>query len=190
VLNTHYFRTRGYRAHRAPGIPCALRLRRAERKRQNLAQSLRRERETVSYENAPFEMQKCEMTGRRVRRSLRAGKTGPSDRGVFVDPVIPGQPAGLSPESRDSSMRNRASEVRAFGGPRNDDAWGVESMLGASCGLSFRRKRASATRSRLSRAPTSSPTLPLPPARSIPRSPPCRRGGPEKPWSRRRRSIR
>ena len=30
----YYYCTRGYRAHRAPGIPCALRLERAERKGQ------------------------------------------------------------------------------------------------------------------------------------------------------------
>jgi hypothetical protein len=29
VHSTHYHRTRGYRAHRAPGIPCALFIERA-----------------------------------------------------------------------------------------------------------------------------------------------------------------
>src|SRR4051812_31473340 len=34
--------------------------------------------------------------------------------------VIPGQSAGLNPESRDSPRRNGASEVRCFASPRND----------------------------------------------------------------------
>ena len=41
VLTTHYHCTRGYRAHRAPGIPCALSMERAERAGQNSGETRR-----------------------------------------------------------------------------------------------------------------------------------------------------
>ena len=47
VRNYHYRCTRGYRAHRAPGIPCALFSKRAERKGQNSRENARRDREAA-----------------------------------------------------------------------------------------------------------------------------------------------
>jgi hypothetical protein len=35
--------------------------------------------------------------------------------------VIPGRRKAANPESRDSPMRNCASEVRCYASPRNDD---------------------------------------------------------------------
>src|SRR6202035_1748358 len=76
--------------------------------RANLARMMRRDREAVS--------------GRAWLFEIRISSLRP--RGI----VIPGRCEASNPESRDSPMRNCASEVWCFAPSRNDDDWIARSL--------------------------------------------------------------
>src|SRR5450755_1661024 len=63
--------------------------------------------------------------GRKI--NARLGRIAPRDRevmfGIGADTVIPGRCEASNPESRDSPMRNCASEVWSCGPSRNDGVW-------------------------------------------------------------------
>jgi hypothetical protein len=63
--------------------------------------------------------------GREIQPQL--GRIAPRDRevvcGIGADTVIPGRCEASNPESRDSPMRNCASEVWSCGPSRNDGVW-------------------------------------------------------------------
>src|SRR4029077_16843615 len=58
------------------------------------------------------------------------------DRGASIQAVIPGRCEASNPESRDSPMRNCASEVWSLGPSRNDGGW-IGSSLPPSLGSPF-----------------------------------------------------
>ena len=90
-----------------------------------------------------FKMNPFTIPLRYARRNARAAGGCAFCPGVcgvhHPDPVIPGWSEGPDPESRDSPMCNRTSEVRRFASPRNDGGQETGSRGSADIGRSGTR---------------------------------------------------